>query len=101
RCTSLEGLVLTSPINRQFLGAHESLIDWQQKNYNENSLPQRFAESRGNYISQEIQSIFTWKEWYYRLKDLQKLIEELKDELPSECTAWVKNLMNQQTTLYE
>ena len=32
RCTSLEGLVLTSSVNQSFLGAHHSLKEWQGKN---------------------------------------------------------------------
>src|SRR6202041_902522 len=46
RCTTLEGLVLTSPVNQRFLGAHQNLTEWTEKNQNTKNLKQRFEEAR-------------------------------------------------------
>ena len=47
RCTTLEGLILTSPVNQRFLGAHQNLKEWTEKNQNEKNLQLRFEEARG------------------------------------------------------
>ena len=98
RCTSLEGLVLTSPINRRFLGAHQNLTDWQERNQDERNLKNRFDESRQNYIQQELQSIFTWKNWFFELRDLNDILNENKDYLPQYST-WMGDLTEKQKTI--
>jgi len=101
RCTSLEGLVLTSPINRSFLGAHESLKEWQEKNQDDNNLPKKFSESRQKYSLLELQNIFTWKNWYYELRELTGAINEHKENLPESATAWLTEINDKQKSLYE
>lgn len=101
RCTSLDGLVLTSPINQKFLGATQNLREWQEKNNDEKNLQQKFNESRQNYIQQELQNVFTWKNWFYELQELKNIFNEEKENLPSECLLWVVELITQQQTLEE
>ncbi|OGU56337.1 MAG: hypothetical protein A2315_11470 [Ignavibacteria bacterium RIFOXYB2_FULL_35_12] len=98
RCTSLEGLVLSSPVYRNFLGAHEDLQEWQNKNQYKN-LIQLFIESRQNYIFQELQNIFTWKNWHSELKELSEFIWENQIKISSEATKWIRELMEKQKEL--
>lgn len=98
RCTSLEGLVLTSPVNRNFLGAHKNLKDWQEKNQDERNLQDKFYEWRQKYIQQELQSIFTWKNWFFELGDLNNILNENKDYLP-QYSEWIGELSEKQKTM--
>ncbi|MDP3260878.1 MAG: AAA family ATPase [Thermodesulfovibrionales bacterium] len=101
RCTSLEGLILTSHVNRKFLGAHQNLKDWQEKNHDEKNLQQKFHESRQKHIQQELQNIFTWKNWFYELRELNDILNEQKENLPSECFSWIAELTEKQKALDE
>jgi len=98
RRTSLEGLVLSSPVYRNFLGAHEDLHEWQNKNQHKN-LAQLFIESRQKYILQELQNIFTWESWYIQLKELNEFLWENSIKISSEATEWIKGLLDKQKEL--
>jgi hypothetical protein len=98
RCTSLEGLILSSPVYRNFLGAHEDLQEWQNKNQYKN-LAQLFIESRQNYILQELQNIFTWKNWYIELKKLNEFLWENRIKISSDALAWINGLMEKRKEL--
>jgi GTPase SAR1 family protein len=100
RCTCLEGLVLSSPVYRNFLGEHQDLRDWQKKNHFQN-LAQLFIESRQNYILEELQNIFTWKKWHYELKALNEFLWENRIKISSEALTWVSNLIEKQKALSE
>lgn len=99
RCTSLEGLVLTSPINKNFLGANENLLSWQNKTYDEKTLPNRFQEARKTFIQLELINLFTWKNWSYELAGLNHTIRELQNTLPPECITWIHGLLEKQKEL--
>lgn len=100
RCTSLEGLVLSSPVYRNFLGEHQDLKDWQKKNHYQN-LTQLFIESRQNYILEELQNIFSWKNWHYELKALNEFLWENRIKISSETLTWLSNLIEKQKALSE
>lgn len=99
RCTSLEGLVLTSPINQRFLGAHQNLKEWTEKNQNEKNLKLRFDEARQVFIQYVLQQIFTWKNWDYELKDLNAVMAENPESLSTECFTWIQKLIKEQKAL--
>ncbi len=98
RCTSLEGLVLSSPVHRNFLGAHEDLIYWQNKNQ-QKDLTQLLSESRKKYILQELLNIFTWKNWHSELKELSEFIWENQIKISSEAAKWIRELIEKQKEL--
>jgi hypothetical protein len=100
RCTSLKGLVLISAINSNSLTSHTELNEWQSK-YRVEDLHQQFTEAREEFILQELQNIFTWKDWYYKLKDLNEFLQENQVNLPQDATVWLNNLMIKQKALYE
>jgi hypothetical protein len=100
RCTSLEGLVLKSPIYRNFLGAHRDFKDWENKNWNSN-LHQLFNEARQDFMLQELLNIFTWKSWYYILKEINEFILENESNKKPESILWINDLMGKQKELYE
>lgn len=101
RCTSLEGLVLTSPVNRHFLGAHQSLKEWQEKNNESKNLPEKFEEARQKYILQELQSIFTFLNWRYAMRDFLDVLKEHGEELPSTCVSWFTEQTDNQKKLQD
>lgn len=101
RCTSLEGLVLTSPINREFLGANKNLKDWQEKNHNEKNIEDKFKESRQKFILQELLDVFTFKNWYSELTELNEILTDEQENLPAESLPWIKKLFEEQKTIYE
>jgi hypothetical protein len=99
RCTTLEGLVLTSPVNQRFMGAHQNLTDWTEKNQNARNLNVRFVEARELFIQQELQRIFTWRNWFYELKELNDVMKENPESLSPECFMWIERLTNEQKLL--
>ncbi|HTB31759.1 MAG TPA: helix-turn-helix domain-containing protein [Bacteroidia bacterium] len=99
RCTTLEGLVLTSPVNQRFLGAHQNLTEWTEKNQNERGLKRRFDEERELFIQKELQNIFSWKNWGYELRELNQAMKENVESLTPEAFAWMDKLINEQKTL--
>ena len=100
RCTSLEGLILKTPVRRNFLGAHKDFKEWHSENKNED-LSSIFIESRKAYIREEILNIFTWKTWYYELKALSVLLTENREITGDASITWIEGLMNKQRELYE
>ena len=100
RCTSLEGLVLKTPIYRNFLGPHEDFKEWQSKNYYEN-LQQVFVEEKQNFILEKLESIFTWEDYYFEIKALNELLLENQANVNVESFSWIMNLMEKQKKLYE
>ncbi len=96
RCTSLEGLVLTSPVNQRFMGATQNLTDWTAKNQKERDLERRFVEERELFIQKELQNIFSWKNWYFELKELNDVMKANPETLTPASFLWIDNLMNKQ-----
>ena len=65
RCTSLDGLVLKTPVYRNSLGPHKDFKRWKSNNRCEN-LPQLFTKAKQNFILEELQNIFL-DNWYFAL----------------------------------
>lgn len=95
RCTSLEGLVLTSPINMKFLGAHPALKEWRIKIQDDNNLQPKFEEARLQFILQELREIFTWKDWASQLAELIELLGETKADVNGEGILWIRELRSE------
>ncbi len=100
RCTSLEGLVLKTPVYQNFFGPHKDFKNWQTKNCNEN-IPRLFLEAKQNFILDELKNIFTWESWYFELRALNELLMENKANINEESNAWIKGLIEKQKELYE
>lgn len=88
RCRSLGGLVLTSPVNRQFLGASRDLQEWKEKHHKENELPERLQSSRLEFIRSELNAIFDWRAAGYQVRQLKNELSILRDKLPENVQAW-------------
>ncbi len=99
RCTSLEGLVLISAINSNSLASHPELNEWRSK-YRVEDIHQQFTEASEEFILQELQNIFSWKNWYYKLKDLNEFLQENHKNLPPDTPVWLNNLMTKQKAIY-
>ena len=100
RCTSLDGLVLKSPVNQHFFGGHSDLIHWQRNNLC-NNLPLQFAESRQNYMLDEIENIFMWTRWYYALFEMNEFLNENKEKINKDSLVWLSGLITEQAELNE
>ncbi len=99
RCTSLEGLTLTSPVNQKFLGAHQNLKEWQEKNQDDKNLSGKLIESRQKFALQELQDIFTWTKLHFEMAGLKAQIEEHTENLTAESFLWMKEIMEKYLAL--
>jgi guanylate kinase len=84
RATTLEGLVLTSPVNSQFMGAHEDLKKLHEGQRSDDELKTFLTESRKKFSHQLLEGIFTFDHLHYTLSQLKKQLEELEAE-----TTWL------------
>jgi len=78
----------------------KDLKEWQYKNRG-TDLSQLFIEARQNFILRELQNIFTWKNWYYELKDLNEFLLENRTKFSAESVLWITGLMEKQKELYD
>jgi len=99
RCTSLDGLVLTSPVNQQFLGAHRQLKEWQEKNHDDLDLLEKFKESRKYFAEKELLRVFQWKNWEDQLSVLKALATIEKDHLEPGVFTWLDEQIRKQLEL--
>lgn len=89
RVTSLEGLVLTSPIGKQFLGASQNLKNWEETHHDEETLPQKLVDSRVECIRQELLQVFDWHLPVQDIINLKAAVVEIKDKLSPDCEPWI------------
>lgn len=73
RCTSLDGLVLISPINFNSLSTHKNLNEWFSLNQS-NDLQKVLNDSRQFFIQRELQNIFTLDKLDFQLSELKGLV---------------------------
>lgn len=89
RATSLEGLVLKSQISKQFLGASQSLKNWENIHNKEDILPQKLKSSRIDCIRQELLMVFDWQVPVQEVINLKSAILDIKDVLSPDCESWI------------
>jgi len=89
RVTSLEGLVLTSPIGKQFLGASQNLKNWEEAHHKEEELPQKLEDSRIECIRQELLQVFDWHIPVQEIIKLKAAVVAIKDNLSPDCEPWI------------
>ncbi len=99
RCTSLEGLVLTSPVNENYLGAHVQLLNWTRNNQDDTALPSRFEQAHQQFIRQELNNIFSWTNLYYALRDLEAALKDNSEDVSEASRQWAKEYMQKQVEL--
>ena len=78
RATTLEGLILTSPLNDRFLGPHANLKFWQETKHDEKSLPMVFEKARQDYMRQMLFNVFSFDHLNFPLEKFKKEMEEYK-----------------------
>jgi len=89
RVTSLQGLVLTSSIGKQFLGAAQNLKNWEETHHNEDELPQKLEDSRIECIRQELLQVFDWHIPVQEVINLKAAVVAIKDNLSPDCEPWI------------
>ncbi len=97
RATAIEGLVLSTPVNDHFLGAHESLSTLYEKQLDENSLQQLFEKSKQKNLESQLLAAFSFEPVHYALTNLKKPILEL--ELVEISQDWMNQLKGNVQTL--
>ena len=97
RATGIEGLVLSSPVNDRFLGAHESLSTLYEKQLDENSLQKLFEKSKQKNMESQLLAAFSFESIHYGLANLKKPILEL--ELAEISQDWMNQLKGKLQTL--
>lgn len=101
RCTSLEGLILTSPLNNRYMGADRNVGEWLQKNQDGRNLTQRLDEERQIFMQKELTQIFTWGKWFFRISELKETLQRSISNIPPEYLKWVDTLITKQSYLQE
>ncbi len=99
RATTLEGLILTSPVNDRFLGPHADLKNWQENKQDEKSLPALFEKARQEYIKQMLFNTFSFEHFIHHLEKLKKEIDEYKDDVV--IRKWIKELSDKFQSINE
>jgi hypothetical protein len=92
RCTSLDGLVLTSPISQRFLGAHADLRTWQDKQVSEDQLPAELQKAREAFQQQELANAFDLLRWRKAWGSLRKLLTLHQEMLLQPWQEWHSEL---------
>lgn len=99
RATTLEGLILTSPVNDRFLGPHADLKNWQENKQDEKSLPALFEKARQEYMKQMLFNVFSFEHFIFHLEKLKKEIDEYKDDVV--IRKWMKELSDKFQSINE
>lgn len=95
RVRSLEGLVLTSPISRQFLGASHNLQHWEAHHNKPEKLPSLLENSKIDCIRTECLLIFDWGNPVWIATEINKIASNNKDKLNPEIPNWTLAFLNQ------
>lgn len=101
RVRSLEGLVLTSPISLDYLGASHNLKNWEATHNNPDQLPVLLEHAKIQTIQIEVLRIFDWSGIIYPMNDLNKLIlspEKIFTETQQE---WFRLIFNETLELHQ
>lgn len=93
RATSLEGLVLTSPVNDRFLGGHTDFTHWKETHHNEQSLPILFETAKKDYTRQLIFDVFDTTIYNTLAATLKKETSEIQPE--QKIIEWFDNVGEQ------
>lgn len=95
RVRSLEGLVLTSQISKQFLGASHNLQHWEEHHNQPEKLPALLEDSKVDCIRTECLLIFDWSNPVKMVSDVNSAAAGSKDKLDPEIPNWTLALLNQ------
>lgn len=95
RCRSLEGLVLTTPISKKFLGASNELLCWELQHNKPEELENKLENSRVEYIRQELLIAFEWSALVQDTNDIVVGTEKQTKKLPQEDGIYARELQKE------
>ncbi len=101
RCTSLEGLILTSPLNRRFLGATDPLKLWLEKHSDDRTLMEKFHHSKREFESFLIREIFSFEKLGGGLAALRDILQRHDSVLDPSWLDAMSNLREKMKSLIE
>ncbi len=94
RVRSLDGLVLTSQISKQFLGASHNLQHWEAHHNKPEKLPALLEDSKVDCIRTECLLIFDWSNPVKLVSEINGASNGNKDKLDPEIPNWTLALLN-------
>jgi hypothetical protein len=92
RCTSLEGMVLRSPLNNGLVMTHERIAQFGRKERPIADLEQRTREGKRNYLKRKIQDAFNFTEATIKVATLQQHFEQFSDMFNTGMKNWLNVL---------
>lgn len=95
RGRSLDGLVLTSPISQQFLGANQNLKNWENHHNKPEGLSELLENSKIDCIQTECIRIFDWYNTVQIIASVDRIVKREKEQLNPEVPAWSDDILNQ------
>jgi hypothetical protein len=92
RCTSLEGMVLRSPLNNGLVMTHERIAQFGRKDRPFADLEQRTREGKRSYLKKKIQDAFSIAEACMKVANLQQHFEQFSDMFNTGMKNWLNIL---------
>jgi hypothetical protein len=101
RATNMEGLVLSSPVNDRFLGAHENLATLHDNQKDDDSLRQQFEISRQKNMELQLSGVFSFNTIHHSLLNLKKQADELELSKENNVREWIHSLLKKEGNLID
>lgn len=92
RCTSLEGMILRSPINAGIVLTHERIAQFGKKDRPVSELEQRTKDGKRVYLHRKIRDVFDFSELCIKVATLQQHFQEFSDIFNKSMEGWLNKL---------
>jgi hypothetical protein len=92
RCTSLEGMVLLSPIHRGLVMTHERISLFGRKERPLDELQKNTEEAKRLYVHRQLMEVFNFSDANFKVVQLQQLFQGFKDMFNASTVAWLQTL---------
>ena len=99
RCTTLDGIVLQSPINSTRMFSDERIVQFSKTNSSKNILEQELQQSKRNYQIRILLSLFDYKQIIAETEALNQYLLENKSSFNEETEKWIDGFLSEITKL--
>ena len=101
RCRTLDGIVLTTPINERSLAVDEHILEFSAKKPSETMLEQQVALFKKQYRTQILTGIFDFSTASGAMDSFMKFFEPLVEDFSSEASPYLIDLHDKITEMYD
>lgn len=101
RCTSLEGMVLRSPLRKDLVFTEERVARFGRKERSVDALHDIVQAAKNQYFSQAVMHPFEWISVVQKATTIQQLFKEPNDLFTPEASNWIHQLLIHLTTLHQ